>query len=168
MHDLVKRNIEDFVFQNLKVFPAVALLGPRQCGKSTLAKMLSERLNSFLYLDLQNHADLNKLSDPNLFFEANQEATICFDEIQLMPELFSVLRSNIDKNRRNGRFILLGSASRDLIKQTSESLAGRIGLIELSPFSITEINQTEDFQIQKFCSIYLLNIIGFAFSSWSG
>ncbi|MDP2336668.1 MAG: ATP-binding protein [Bacteroidota bacterium] len=150
MHDLIKRNIEDFVFQNLKVFPAVALLGPRQCGKSTLAKMLSDRLNSFLYLDLQNPADLNKLSDPNLFFEANQEATICFDEIQLMPELFSVLRSNIDQNRRNGRFILLGSASRDLIKQTSESLAGRIGLIELSPFSITEINQTDDFHIQKF------------------
>lgn len=150
MHSLIKRNIEDFVFQNLKIFPAVALLGPRQCGKSTLAKMLSQRLNSFLYLDLQNPADLNKLSDPNLFFESNQETTICFDEIQLMPELFSVLRSNIDKNRRNGRFILLGSASRDLIKQTSESLAGRIGLIELSPFSITEINQADDFQIQKF------------------
>lgn len=150
MHDLIRRNIEDFVFQNLNIFPAVALLGPRQCGKSTLAKMLSIRLNSFLYLDLQNPADLNKLSDPNLFFEANLEATICFDEIQLMPELFSILRSNIDKNRRNGKFILLGSASRDLIKQTSESLAGRIGLIELSPFSIAEINHADDFQIQRF------------------
>ena len=150
MHDLIKRNIEDFVFQNLKIFPAVALLGPRQCGKSTLAKMLSGKINSFLYLDLQNPADINKLSDPNLFFEANKEVTICIDEIQLMPELFSVLRSIIDQNRRNGRFILLGSASRELIKQTSESLAGRIGLIELSPFSINEIDHAGDFQIQKF------------------
>ena len=150
MHDLIKRNIEDFVFQNLKIFPAVALLGPRQCGKSTLAKMLSGKINSFLYLDLQNPADINKLSDPNLFFEANKEVTICIDEIQLMPELFSVLRSIIDQNRRNGRFILLGSASRELIKQTSESLAGRIGLIELSPFSINEIDHAVDFQIQKF------------------
>lgn len=150
MHDLNKRNLEDFVLQNLKVFPAVALLGPRQCGKSTLAKMLSKKFNSFLYIDLQNPADLNRLSDPNLFFEANQEATICFDEIQLVPELFSILRSTIDNNRRNGRFILLGSASRDLIRQTSESLAGRIGIIELSPFSITEIDLSADFQIRNF------------------
>ena len=150
MHDLIKRNIEDFVFQNLKVFPAVALLGSRQCGKSTLAKMLSGKIPSFMYLDLQNPTDLNKLSDPKLFFETNPEATFCIDEIQLMPELFSVLRSIIDADRRNGRFILLGSASRELIKQTSESLAGRIGLIELSPFSITEINQKPDFQIRDF------------------
>jgi len=150
MHDLIKRNIEDFVFQNLKVFPAVALLGSRQCGKSTLAKMLSGKIPSFMYLDLQNPTDLNKLSDPKLFFETNPEATFCIDEIQLMPELFSVLRSIIDADRRNGRFILLGSTSRELIKQTSESLAGRIGLIELSPFSITEINQKPDFQIRDF------------------
>ena len=103
MHDLIKRNIEDFVFQNLKVFPAVALLGSRQCGKSTLAKMLSGKIPSFMYLDLQNPTDLNKLSDPKLFFETNPEATFCIDEIQLMPELFSVLRSIIDADRRNGR-----------------------------------------------------------------
>ncbi len=150
MHNLIKRNLEEFVLQNLNVFPAVALLGPRQCGKSTLAKMLSEKFSSFLYLDLQNPADLSMLSDPNLFFEANQEATICFDEIQLVPELFSALRSEIDRDRRNGRFILLGSASRDLIRQTSESLAGRIGIIELSPFSITELDLSEDFQIRNF------------------
>ncbi len=150
MHDLIKRSIEDFVLQNLKIFPAVALLGPRQCGKSTLAKMLSEKIPSFLYLDLQNPADLNKLSDPILFFGANSEATICIDEIQLLPEIFSVLRSVIDQNRKNGRFILLGSASRELIKQTSESLAGRIGLIELHPFSINELNKLPDFQLNKF------------------
>ena len=150
MHDLIKRSIEDFVLQNLRVFPAVALLGPRQCGKSTLAKMLSEKIPSFLYLDLQNPVDLKKLNDPVLFFEANKEATFCIDEIQLMPELFSVLRSIIDQNRQNGRFILLGSASRELIRQTSESLAGRIGLVEIHPFSVNEVNENPDFQLNKF------------------
>jgi uncharacterized protein len=150
MHDLIKRSIEDFVLQNLRVFPAVALLGPRQCGKSTLAKMLSEKIPSFLYLDLQNPVDLNKLNDPVLFFEANSEATFCIDEIQLLPELFSVLRSIIDQNRQNGRFILLGSASRELIKQTSESLAGRIGLVEIHPFSLDEVHENPDFQFNKF------------------
>lgn len=149
MHDFIKRRIEDFVLQNLRVFPAVALLGPRQCGKSTLAKMLSEKIPSFLYLDLQNPADLNKLNDPVLFFEANREAIFCIDEIQLMPELFSVLRSIIDQNRQNGRFILLGSASRELIRQTSESLAGRIGFVELHPFSVYEINELPDYQLNK-------------------
>lgn len=150
MHDLVRRNIEDFAFQNLRVFPAVALLGPRQCGKSTLAMMLSAKIQSFQYLDLQNPTDLNKLSEPELFFEANPDSTFCIDEIQLMPELFSVLRSVIDKDRRNGRFILLGSASRDLIKQTSESLAGRIGLIELAPFTINELSDYEDKILHKY------------------
>ncbi len=150
MHGLIKRNLEESVLQNLAIFPAVVLLGSRQCGKSTLAKMLAKMLPSFLYLDLQNMSDLNKLSDPNLFFETNKNATICIDEIQLLPELFSVLRSSIDKNRRNGKFILLGSASRNLIQQTSESLAGRIGLIELSPFSINELEKTKGFNLHKF------------------
>lgn len=83
-------------------------------------------------MDLQNDVDLNKLSEPMLFFQANEDKIICLDEIQLIPKLFSILRSVIDNNRRNGKFILLGSASRDLILQTSESLAGRIGMIYLS------------------------------------
>lgn len=149
MHELIQRNIESFVFQNLAVFPAVALLGPRQCGKSTLAKMLSAKLPSFLYLDLQNQADLNKLTDPVLFFEANETATICIDEIQLFPQLFSVLRSVIDKKRRPGRFILLGSASGNLIRQSSESLAGRIGIIELTPFTIREVGNLEGFNLNN-------------------
>jgi len=150
MHEILKRDIEQSIIQNLRVFPAVALLGPRQCGKSTLAKMLSKQLSSFLYLDLQNTSDLSKLTDPILFFEANPEGTVCIDEIQLMPELFNILRSIIDENRRNGRFILLGSASRELISQTAESLAGRIGLIELTPFLITEIQASDDFQLSTF------------------
>jgi predicted AAA+ superfamily ATPase len=92
-----------------------------------------------IYLDLQNLEDLNKLQDPRLFFKSNSTKTICLDEIQLVPELFSVLRSIVDEDRQNGKFILLGSASRDIVQKSSESLAGRIGYLNLSPFQIDEI-----------------------------
>jgi predicted AAA+ superfamily ATPase len=88
---------------------------------------------------LQNLEDLNKLNDPLLFFNSNAQKIICLDEIQLIPELFSVLRSVVDENRQNGRFILLCSASRELVKQSSESLAGRIGYLSLTPFQINEL-----------------------------
>ena len=140
MQKHIQRDTENIVEQYLTIFLAVVILGARQCGKTTLIKEMAKKIASFLYLDLQDINDLNKLTEPALFFEANKEATICLDEIQLLPNLFSVLRSEIDRNRRNGRFILLGSASRDLIQKTSESLAGRVGFIELSPFSITELN----------------------------
>jgi predicted AAA+ superfamily ATPase len=150
MHKLIDRNIESFVNENLNVFPVVTILGPRQCGKSTLVKMLYQNSVNYLYLDLQNLDDLNKLREPMLFFQANQDVTICLDEIQLVPELFSVLRSEIDRNRRPGRFILLGSASQDLIQKTSESLAGRVGLIELTPFTIEEVERNTNFVLNKF------------------
>lgn len=150
MHKFIHRNIEHAVIQHLETFPAVAILGPRQCGKSTLVKKMASRFPSFLYMDLQNRDDLNKLAEPTLFFDANEQATICLDEIQLAPHLFSVLRSVIDKRRRNGRFILLGSASRDLIQKTSETLAGRIGLLDLSPFSCKEVQGVGQFSLNKF------------------
>jgi len=140
MQKYIQRKAECFVKQYLEIFPAVVILGARQCGKSTLIKKMAEKMESFLYLDLQNINDLNKLTEPTLFFEANKNATICLDEIQLLPELFSVLRSEIDRNRMNGRFILLGSASRHLIQKSSESLAGRVGFLELSPFLVSELN----------------------------
>jgi hypothetical protein len=149
MHELFSRKKEEFVIENLSVFPAVAILGPRQCGKSTLVKMLYQNSDAYLYLDLQNLDDLNKLREPTLFFQANQDVTICLDEIQLVPELFSVLRSEIDRVRRPGRFILLGSASQDLIQKTSESLAGRVGIIELSPFTIEEVEHNPNFELAK-------------------
>jgi len=139
MQKYIQRKTENLVKQYLEIFPAVVILGARQCGKSTLVKKMAEELKSFLYLDLQDINDLNKLTEPALFFEANKEATFCLDEIQLLPNLFSVLRSEIDRNRINGRFILLGSASRDLIQKTSESLAGRVGFIELTPFTVSEL-----------------------------
>jgi hypothetical protein len=150
MHDLIRRQLESTVLQHLGVFPAVAVLGPRQCGKSTLVKMLAESMNPFVYLDLQNYEDLNKLTEPNLFFEANHEAIICLDEVQLVPHLFSVLRSAIDKSRRNGKFIILGSASQALLQKSSESLAGRIGLTELSPFLINEVNNEPGYTLQRY------------------
>lgn len=150
MHDLIPRNIEQFVKENLSVFPAVVILGPRQCGKSTLIKMLSSHFTDFLYLDLQNRDDLSKLNEPGLFFQANKNQTICLDEIQLVPGMFSFLRSEIDSDRRNGRFILLGSASRDLIQQTSESLAGRVGIIELTPFLASELIKEKKFDLHRY------------------
>jgi len=150
MHELIKRNCEQFVKENLRVFPAVVILGPRQCGKSTLVKMIAKDLPDFLYLDLQNRDDLTKLNEPSLFFEANKDKTICLDEIQLVPDLFSVLRSEIDSYRQNGRFILLGSASRDLVQKSSESLAGRVGLIELTPFLISELKSEKGFELNTF------------------
>lgn len=150
MHKLVSRIEESFIKENLEVFPAVVILGPRQCGKSTLIKMLSDSLTNFLYLDLQNRDDLAKLNEPGLFFTANEDKTICLDEIQLIPELFSTLRSEIDRNRKNGRFILLGSASRKLIQKSAESLAGRIGIIKLTPFLVSELINDNNFNLNKY------------------
>lgn len=139
MHKYVKRLIEERVLMHMDVFPAVAILGPRQCGKSTLIKKLAKEMDDFLYLDLQNRDDIARMAEPGIFFKANEGKTVCLDEIQLLPEIFSDLRSIIDADRRNGRFILLGSASRDLLQRSSETLAGRIGIIELSPFLYNEV-----------------------------
>ena len=150
MHVFVERKIENTVRQYLKIFPVVAVLGPRQCGKSTLVKSLATHWGDSVYLDLQNDMDLGKLDQPTYFFESNQDKIICLDEIQLVPQLFSVLRSVVDNNRQNGKYILLGSASRDLIQQTSESLAGRIGMVYLSPFTVNELNNLDGFSLNTF------------------
>jgi hypothetical protein len=116
----------------------VAILGPRQCGKSTLARALLKETPA-VYLDLQDRVDRNKLSEPELFFDRYRNKLICLDEIQLLPEFFQVLRSEIDRDRRPGRFLILGSASRDLIRQSTESLAGRIAYLDLTPFMLHEV-----------------------------
>jgi predicted AAA+ superfamily ATPase len=144
MQKYIKRFAEAKLHEYLKIFPAVAVLGPRQCGKSTMIKQLVKKSKNFIYLDLQSSGDLRKLQEPEFFFENNASKTICIDEIQLAPHLFSVLRSAIDSYRKPRRFILLGSASRDLIQKTSESLAGRVGFIELSPFTKSEIFTREE------------------------
>ena len=138
MHSYIPRLTEQKLHSALSRSPAVAILGPRQSGKSTTAKMLLKGIPS-VYLDLQDRVDRNKLVEPELFFDRYRDKLICLDEIQLLPEFFSVLRSEIDKDRRPGRFLILGSASRDLIKQSTESLAGRIAYIDLTPFLYKEV-----------------------------
>jgi predicted AAA+ superfamily ATPase len=150
MQGYIVRHIESTINQYLDIFPVVAILGPRQCGKSTLIKKMAKTWRNTLFLDLQNQDDLNKLRQPTLFFSNNSTQRICLDEIQLVPELFSVLRGEVDQNRKNGRFILLGSASRELVQKTSESLAGRIGFINLTPFIINELENQPDFSIEKY------------------
>ena len=138
-----KRLVLSDIIKRLQVNPAVALLGARQVGKSTLAEMVIEQFPDALYLDLERPSDMNKLTDPEAFFQQFQDRLICLDEIQRAPELFAVLRSVIDRNKRNGQFLLLGSASRELIKQSSESLAGRVSYLEITPFSRMETNDVD-------------------------
>ncbi|MCG8603480.1 ATP-binding protein [bacterium] len=132
------------VVQSLLDFPAVAILGPRQAGKSTLARKVTEEIGNAVYLDLEKPSDLRRLSEPEIFLNLHREKLICLDEIQRAQDLFAVLRGRIDENARNGQFLILGSASRDLIRQSSESLAGRIAYLELSPFDLAELVQTLD------------------------
>ncbi len=138
MHGYIPRTAENKIHRALGRSPAVAILGPRQCGKSTMAKTLLKGIPA-VYLDLQDRVDRNKLSEPEIFFDHHRNKTICLDEIQLLPEFFQVLRSEIDRDRRPGRFLILGSASRDLIKQSTESLAGRVSYIDLTPFLLQEV-----------------------------
>lgn len=140
MHgDYIERKQQEAVLKALKRAPVVCILGPRQCGKSTLAKTLLNKIDS-IYLDLQRASDRAQLNEPNLFFDANRNKLICLDEIQQLPDFFSHLRSEVDLNRTPGRFLILGSASRDLLKQSSETLAGRITYLELTPLNLTELS----------------------------
>lgn len=135
---------EDLV-ELLHEFPAVAIIGPRQVGKTTLAKLLAGQIQKELvYVDLENPRDELKLQDPVLFFEANEDKCVVLDEIQRKKELFPILRAMIDKNRQPARFILLGSASPELIRDSSESLAGRIYYKELTPFHLSELDDQLD------------------------
>ncbi len=121
--------------------PAVALLGPRQVGKTTLALTVGKDLPS-IYLDLESPADRAKLTEPELYLPQHEDKLVILDEIQRVPQLFQSLRGLIDagrrRGRRQGRFLLLGSASIDLLRQSSESLAGRIRYLELAPIHAGE------------------------------
>jgi len=142
----LKRKVEEKLREYLDFYPAVAILGPRQCGKSTLAKKILENFENSIYLDLELISDRAKLQNSEYFFEYNKDKLICLDEIQRMPEIFPLLRALIDRHRISGRFLILGSASRDLIQQSSESLAGRIGFIELSPFIVEELPDSKNLE----------------------
>ena len=143
---MIDRRIAARVVERLSESPAVALLGPRQVGKTTLALEIGETVPS-IYLDLESEADRAKLSDPELYLSRHQDKLVILDEVHRLPDLFQILRGLIDKGRRTGiktgRFLLLGSASIDLLAQSGESLAGRISYLEMGPFDAFELEGKE-------------------------
>src|SRR5580698_10469781 len=124
------------------VHSACAILGPRQVGKTTLAKMFLKQASpkNYHFFDLENPLDLARLENPMLTLSKLTDQLIIIDEIQRAPELFPILRVLIDDKQKKQKFLILGSASRDLIRQSSETLAGRIGYLELMPFSLDEVD----------------------------
>jgi hypothetical protein len=150
---MIKRWITETLQKSIAQVPAVVLLGARQVGKTTLAKAIARNLKS-IYLDLEAPEDLLKLSDPTVFLRTHSDKLVILDEIQRAPDLFPALRGIIDQNRAQGRktgqFLLLGSASMDLMRQSSESLAGRISYIEMGGFNAIELaNEGEGHRLQK-------------------
>jgi hypothetical protein len=141
---MIRRHLIPALNQSLARFPVVALVGARQVGKTTLARALAREWGKpAIYLDLERPSDLARLLAPELYLEQHADKLVILDEIQRMPELFPLLRALVDSRRRNGRFLILGSASPDLIRNASESLAGRIVYHELSPFTLTETGAAE-------------------------
>lgn len=138
---MIYRILESDILFGMSFQPAVALVGLRQVGKTTLAKkLLHDAGRQAVYFDLEDTRDLQKFQfDAAGFLETLQDKTVILDEVQRLPELFPALRGLIDRNRQPGRFVLLGSASFELLKNTSESLAGRISYFELRPFLLNEL-----------------------------
>jgi len=132
--------------EDLAHYPAVALLGPRQSGKTTMAHQLARPGHS-VYLDLESELDRAKLASPELYLSERLDRLVVLDEVHRVPDLFPVLRGLIDRARREGRrsgfYLLLGSASLDLLQQAGESLAGRVAYRELTPFHALELPETE-------------------------
>ena len=139
---MISRRIADEAFTLINQSPAVVLTGPRQVGKTTLALEIAGARPA-TYLDLESERDRARLAEPELYFDDHSHELLVLDEIQRLPGLFEVLRGVIDRGRRkgsaNGRFLLLGSASLELLEQSGESLAGRIAFVELAPFDVTEV-----------------------------
>ena len=146
---MIARRLTKTLLKRLDQAPAVALLGSRQVGKTTLARGLDFGKPSH-YLDLERPSDLAKLSDPELYLSGFADQLIILDEVQRVPDLFPVLRSLIDERRRAGekagQFLLLGSASPDLLQQSSETLAGRISYLELPPLQLMELAEPTEEQ----------------------
>ena len=149
---MIARTATTIIEQALKRQAAVAIIGPRQVGKTTLAREIASTRPGALYLDLEAREDREKLAEPVLFLRQYENSLVVLDEIHRVPELFNLLRGIIDLGRRTGhgtgRFLVLGSASIDLLRQTGESLAGRITYIDLGPFYTLELPADEPTLIQ--------------------
>lgn len=142
---IIKRRLASRLLERLKEVPAVVLLGPRQVGKTTLALTIREQEEA-IYLDLESEADRARLSEPELYLKNKLDRLVILDEIHRMPGIFLTLRGLIDQARRNGRksklYLLLGSASLEMLRQSGETLAGRTSYIELSPFDVLEVTNS--------------------------
>jgi hypothetical protein len=146
---MIPRRLTPRLLQALERFPVVALLGPRQVGKTTLALSLARsRRGAQTYLDLERDSDRSKLTDAERYLARHRGTLVILDEVQRRPDIFPLLRSLVDERiragERDGHFLVLGSASRDLLQQSSESLAGRIAYFELTPFTLAELPAARD------------------------
>ncbi len=153
---MIRRFLQDALLKALRHMPVVVLLGPRQVGKTTLALELAKSVKKkTAYLDLELDTDLAKLKDPEAYLRRFANKLLIIDEVQRAPELFRLLRGLVDLRKRagelTGQFLLLGSASRDLIQHSSETLAGRVRYVELSPLSVWELYQSDPlgFHLEK-------------------
>ncbi|MDR2556679.1 MAG: ATP-binding protein [Bacteroidales bacterium] len=138
----IQRIIEKEVNEAIDNYPVTAIIGPRQCGKSTMAQKILSKHKDILHLDLELPSDLLKLENAEWFLQSQKGKLVCIDEVQRRPDLFPLIRSISDGWNKNGSFLILGSASRDLLKQSSETLAGRIAYKRLTPFLFAELQDT--------------------------
>ncbi|MCX6273055.1 MAG: ATP-binding protein [Bacteroidetes bacterium] len=145
---MIDRFLYTGLMGSLQHFPCVVLLGPRQCGKTTLAKALGKAAGKeVVYLDLELPSDLNKLSDAEAYLRGHADKLVIMDEVQRSPEIFPLLRALIDQDRIPARFLLLGSAGPELLRESTESLAGRVSFHQLTPFLLTEVEK--DYPVEK-------------------
>ena len=154
---MIHRTLESKLIQGLKSMPVVVILGPRQVGKTTLALEFAKPLldKPVHYLDLELDSDLAKLDDPESYLRQFENQLLVIDEVQRKPDLFRIIRGLVDIRKRagekSGHFLLLGSASKELLQQSSETLAGRIRYLELTPFTANELHQNDrlGFSVEK-------------------
>ncbi len=154
---MIHRTLENKLIQGLKSMPVVVILGPRQVGKTTLALEFAKPLldKPVHYLDLELDSDLAKLDDPESYLRQFENQLLVIDEVQRKPDLFRIIRGLVDIRKRagekSGHFLLLGSASKELLQQSSETLAGRIRYLELTPFTANELHQNDrlGFSVEK-------------------
>ena len=152
---MIKRNLEETLVKALQNMPVVVLLGARQVGKTALALCIAAELiqKESVYLDLELDSDLAKLADAEAFLSRFDNKLLIIDEVQRQPDLFRLLRSLLDRRKRTGeqacQFLLLGSASRDLIQHSSETLAGRVRFFELTPFSLSELDREGAYDLER-------------------
>jgi len=143
---MIDRQLTPSIAAALSDYPAVALLGARQVGKTTLARQMGDA-RSAVYLDIERPSDRQKLTDAEAYLSLHSQRLVVLDEVQHMPELFPVLRSLVDEGRRagqtTGRFLLLGSATGELLRQSGESLAGRVAYLELPPLQALELPEVQ-------------------------